>query len=189
MPNAPTTRHVTLFDGQAHPPVKVDALVIRDLSWPLLAEIESAWTPARTQFAHTSEHGHWDWRNKVDFIKSGRDRLVAIECRGDIQGLMAIFSQPQPSTFATDKGPLLYVDFLETAPWNLRGPGTHPRFVGVGTTLIKEAVTISKEENCAGRVGLHSLPQAERFYEMTCKMTRIGPDPNYYELVRFEYTE
>jgi hypothetical protein len=189
MPNATTTRPVTLLDGHANPPVNVDAVAIRDLSWPLLAEIELAWTPARRQFANTSEHSHWDWRNKIDFIKSGRNRLVAIECHGDIQGLMALLSQPQPSAYGADRQPLLYVDFLETAPWNLRGPEVRPRFIGVGTALIAEAVAISKEENCAGRVGLHSLPQAERFYELTCQMTRIGPDPNYYELVRFEYTE
>ncbi|VTR96316.1 Uncharacterized protein OS=Methylomonas sp. FJG1 GN=JT25_10440 PE=4 SV=1 [Gemmata massiliana] len=39
-----------------------------------------------------------------------------------------------------------------------------------------------------GRVGLHSLPQAEDFYNR-CGMTRIGPDPHYYDLVYFEYPD
>jgi hypothetical protein len=37
-----------------------------------------------------------------------------------------------------------------------------------------------------GRVGLHSLPQAEDFYSR-CGMTRIGPDPSDNDLVYFEY--
>jgi hypothetical protein len=39
-----------------------------------------------------------------------------------------------------------------------------------------------------GRVGLHSLRQAEDFYAR-CGMTRIGPDPNYYDLTYFEYPD
>jgi hypothetical protein len=39
----------------------------------------------------------------------------------------------------------------------------------------------------AGRAGLHSLPQAESFYKTRCRMTDFGPDPDYFDLVYFEY--
>jgi len=62
-----------------------------------------------------------------------------------------------------------------------------PRYVGVGTLLIAEAVRLSVETGLDG-VGLHSLPQAETFYQDRCRMTRLGPDPDYYELTYFEFT-
>ena len=39
-----------------------------------------------------------------------------------------------------------------------------------------------------GRVGLHSLPQANGFYANTCGMTDLGPDPHHRELRYFEMT-
>jgi hypothetical protein len=37
-------------------------------------------------------------------------------------------------------------------------------------------------------VGLHSLPQAERFYTDRCRMTRLGHDSEYFGLTYFELT-
>jgi hypothetical protein len=42
---------------------------------------------------------------------------------------------------------------------------------------------------CEGQIGLHSLPQAEGFYQNRCRMTRYPHDPNYYQLAYFEYTK
>jgi hypothetical protein len=39
-----------------------------------------------------------------------------------------------------------------------------------------------------GRVGLHSLPQAEAFYKGRCRMSEFGVDPSYFHLTYFEYT-
>jgi len=197
MPNTPSTRSALLFDGH-DPPVEVAATVIRDMPWARLEEIESIWKPSREQFGQAffhqtgrvSEHGHWDWRNKVRLEESGRYRLVAIECRGEVQGLMTVSAQPRPAAaINADKAPLLYVDFLENAPWNLKGTATPRRFRGVGVALITEAVEISKDAGWSGRIGLHSLPQAEWFYKKECKMTPIdNPDSSYPELVYYEYT-
>ena len=62
-----------------------------------------------------------------------------------------------------------------------------PRFFGVGAVLVAEAIYLSREEGCDGRVGLHSLPQAEGFYAR-CGMTRVGFDPDYYDLPYYEFT-
>src|SRR5262245_16578063 len=136
MPNAPTSRSVQLADGQTDPPVLVPAVVIRDVPSTRLEEIETAWKPAREQaaqvFAQTNEggeHGHWDWRNKVWSTESGRHRLVAVESRGDVQGLMAVLTEPRPAVLGAGGGPVLDVDYLETAAWNLKGLPTRPRFL------------------------------------------------------------
>jgi hypothetical protein len=110
--------------------------------------------------------------------------LVAVECDGEAQGLMAVLRMPRPARL---DGQLVYVDYLESAPWNLKGFADPPMFVGVGTVLIAEAVRLSLEMGFGGQVGLHSLPQAEAFYTR-CRMTRLGPDSSYYDLTYFEYT-
>src|SRR5437773_8751001 len=79
------------------------------------------------------------------------------------------------------------VDYLESAPWNLRCSSILPRLMGVGTVLIAEAVRLSLELGLEGRVGLHSLPQAEAFYKIRCGMTEFGADPGYFDLTYFEY--
>ena len=81
-----------------------------------------------------------------------------------------------------------YSIMVSEAPWNLRQPIQNARFLGVGTLLIAAAVHESLALGLGGRVGLHALPQAERFYSKRCQMNRYGPDPAYYDLVYFEYT-
>ena len=111
--------------------------------------------------------------------------LVAVECQDDLQGIMAVLRAPRRSK-VTDE-PIIYVDYLESAPWNLKTPAALPRFIGVGTVLIAEAVRLGLEMNLDGRVGLHSLPQAETFYETRCRMTRFSQDAEYFNLTYFEF--
>lgn len=160
-----------------------------------MPEVEAAWTPARIRLAAAMasagerlESSHWDWRDKMWSAGQARHRLVAVECEGEVQGLMAVEVQPRPAVFPP-AGPVLYVDYLEAAPWNLRRPVQRPRFLGTGTALIGEAVRQSLERGYGGRVGLHALPQAERFYAERCRMTPHGPDNRYYDLLYFEYRE
>lgn len=63
-----------------------------------------------------------------------------------------------------------------------------PRYLGVGTVLIAEAIRLSAEMQLQGAIGLHSLPQAERFYAERCRMTRVAQDPDYFDLAYFEFT-
>lgn len=128
-----------------------------------------------------------NWAGKANLVNSGQLALVAIEAETEIQGLMAIRSQPGAAVLSPGQQ-VLYVDYLETAPWNLRFPGWPLRFIGTGVALLIEAIIISIEMGFDGRTGLHSLPQAEAFYQDKCRMSRIGPDPNYYDLVYFEHS-
>jgi hypothetical protein len=52
------------------------------------------------------------------------------------------------------------------------------------------AIQLSIDEGNLGRIGLHSLPQADAFYSR-CGMTDMGPDTNYpkFPLRYFEMTE
>ena len=83
--------------------------------------------------------------------------------------------------------PLVYIDYLEVAPWNWVIPeiGRTGQFRGIGSILFWRAVKQSQKEGFHGRVGLHALPQAEQFYEK-CGMTPFGPDAGKQNLLYFE---
>ena len=87
---------------------------------------------------------------------------------------------------------LVYVDYVEVAPWNLKtlaaALGEKPVYNAVGSRLVEAAVLKSKEEDCKGRVGLHSLPITELFYRKVCGMTPVGRDSAKQNLLWLEYT-
>jgi hypothetical protein len=65
---------------------------------------------------------------------------------------------------------------------------THRANRGVGSVLIGTAIELSKELEFKGRIGLHSLPQANGFYANFCGMTDMGPDSANHDLRYFEMT-
>ena len=81
---------------------------------------------------------------------------------------------------------LVYVEFVESAPWNRTSLFETPRYRGVGRILMRAAVTLSQELEFRGRVGLHSLPQANAFSANHCGMTDLGPDSKYPRLRYFD---
>lgn len=186
-------RWINLLDNRVAGRPLIQASLYRDYFSRELEAIEASWAEAREKLAAQGqaiglaplEHAHWDWRNKADSVEAGHHMLVAVEWNGEVQGLMAVLRHPRPGRLSG--GHVVYVDYLESAPWNLKGFGESPRFLGVGTVLMAEAVRISSETGFEGRVGLHSLPQAEAFYDR-CQMTRLGDDPRYFDLAYYEYS-
>jgi hypothetical protein len=67
--------------------------------------------------------------------------------------------------------------------------GQEPLYRGVGPQLLEMATRWSEQLGFKGRLGLHSLPQAESFYRDRCQMTDLGPDANYTGMRYFEMTE
>jgi hypothetical protein len=194
MSDLPSSRKVKLIDARAAGRPIIVGEVYREYPPALLDDIERMWADARKEAAAAGlaagldplEHSHWDWRHKAESVEEGRHMLVAVECDSSVQGLMAVLRSPRSGRLGDGK--VVYVDYLETAPWNLKGSAASPRFLGVGTVLIAEAVRLSLEMALGGAVGLHSLPQAEAFYSHRCRMTRVGLDADYYDLTYFEYT-
>jgi len=135
------------------------------------------------------QHWHWDWGQKVPKLDRLAYRGVGIECGGEMQGLMLIAAADHAARLAPEiNKPVVYIDYVESAPWNVPPLTDDPQFGGVGKRLIWAAVRASVDEGFHGRVGLHSLPQAEEFYEQKCGMVRVGVDPDYESLTYFELT-
>ncbi len=168
----------------------VEAVFHENVTPEELAQAESEWKPLRQQAFEQLlaegkselearkilQHAHWDWGGKAKGLLS---RALAIRCfglerDGQWQGLAMLDLAAHCALLAPDQGkPLVCIEFLEVAPWNIREMVDAPRYGIVGTRLVEAAVRLSIAEGFHGRVGLLALPQAEWFYEQRCGMLRV----------------
>lgn len=131
---------------------------------------------------------HWEWDNKVaEISRLLAFRGFAVTCGGETQGLMRVDLTKSGRAAAHSGKPLVYIDYLETAPWNWAELSRAPRYRGVGSALLVAAIALSIDEGFAGRIGLHALPQSEDFYRRQL-MLDMGPDPTVQNLRYFEMT-
>lgn len=177
----------------------VDATIHAELSPADLTLLERSWGGARLSLFGDLEKAdvprkcrpeslHWDWRKKIDELKLLESRGFGVLCEDEWQVAMMTRTASCVSRLDESKGkPLVYIDYLETAPWNwkVEALGRLGKFGGLGTLMFRLAVVQSIEEGFAGRVGLHALPQAEPFYA-GIGMRRLAHDASkrlpYYEL-------
>lgn len=130
----------------------------------------------------------WDWGKKYKVLSSTFGySSCALICNQQIQGLGYFeTSETHKSRIITDKPTgVLYVEFIASAPWN-RKQIAKQQYAGIGEALITHAIDLSFAEDLNGRVGLHSLPQAEDFYLTKCGMQDFGIDAGkemrYFEM-------
>jgi len=146
------------------------------------------------------QHLHWDWEAKLaigEELDVGGPlspyRLMGIRMRGEEvwQGLVLATCVGHIERAGGRGRDVLYVKYLETAPWNLvvKELGQQGRYGGVGPQLLRACVALSRALELRGRLGLHALPQAERFYREDCGMTDFGVDEDVEGLRYFEMTE
>jgi hypothetical protein len=194
-----TVSQIWLVDAKTGEPVEAE---LRDvIEEAQLADWENLWCPsldAAVRRLHSEgvprsewpQSRHWDWRAKLTAIRELlAHQTFSIVCQGETQGLMAV-NLTKPARLPNQHGkPMVYVEFLETAPWNRAVLYKPPRYSGVGSVLIRTAVELSVQEGFKGRIGLHSLPQADGFYRIGCGMSDLGPDKAYHDLRYFEMTE
>lgn len=129
--------------------------------------------------------GHWDWRLKCT-IAPGTQRQAYGLLNGDQVEAAMMLAAGHQTRLGIAREPLVYVDYLATAPWN-RATIQHPeRFRRMGVMLLGTAVEISRLQGLEGRCGLHALPSAEGFYQRV-GMRDLGIDPAYYDLHYFEF--
>lgn len=195
-----STRQIAIWDNTKDEPV--EATLHESLPPDTLVAVESIWFPLRLQatarlaqaqgLASVPEHWHWNWGNKSSRLQLLAYQCLGIECAGQIQNLAMVSTVGHSARLAPDAGkPLIYLEYVESAPWNLRPLTDKPLYGGLGAQTMLAIIRLSKHEGFHGRVGLHSLPQAEKFYRNVCGMTDLGPDPDpdkqglrYFEFTR-----
>ena len=115
-----------------------------------------------------------------------------IECeKGITQGLMiASMDEKRCRLESQENHPLVYIEFLEIAPWNHKDfmNVNNKKYKGIASIMVAVAIKLSIKQGFNGRVGLHSLPEAEGFYSNFCAMSSLGADKNYDNLPYFEFT-
>lgn len=172
----------------------VPAVLHKELEELEIIDAEILWSPERLlRLRELRQNGipksslpqqvHWNWAVKAVHIAGVLAyRSFGIEAAGKMQGLMIVLLTGKNARLDPDKGkPLVYVDFIETAPWNAKEYTNTPLYKGVGVRLIQAAARLSIDESFAGRVGLHTLPQSAGFYTNACEMTSLGLDSNNLE--------
>lgn len=177
------------------------AQLIDAIAEPQLADWEGEWAPALfeamqrlrragVERRYWPQSRHWDWRRKTEALQEMLAwQGFSIVCDGLTQGMMIVDTTTKRCRIGGHKGRhLVYVNFVENAPWNRAELFDRPRYRGVGSILIGAAVALSGELGYRGRIGLHSLPQANGFYANNCGMTDLGADANYDGLRYFEMT-
>ncbi len=191
----------TIVDKRHKPGEVVEVDLHLNLTADDLFETELVWGPNRLSAiqrlylgGYPSEqmpqHYHWNWIIKGKNLKLLAYRCLGIRCEGEMQGMMMVNLGGHFARLDPDRGkPILYIEYLESAPWNVIPFVSKPRFGGIGTRFFDAAVRTSEEEGFEGRVGLHSLPQTEEFYGAVCGMTPNDPDPNHQGLRYFELTQ
>lgn len=143
--------------------------------------------------ASRPQHAHWAWERKARAVAGlSHYAICGISVEGEMQALMLredlVARAKHPDQKNTS---IVYISFLSTAPWNDHEIVPTPSYRGCGTILLNEAVAHSADLGYKGRVGLHSLPQAETFYRDRCRMADLGldPDPGHQGLRYFEFTK
>jgi len=183
----------------------VDALLYTGLTEEQIGIAQAEWEPVRkTSIERLLKEGHpleelpkhwgWDWTRKIRQLGNPLLGFYGIECEGRMQGLLEVAKEGYLTKLPSQKGkPLIYVKYVETAPWNIKLLDPKPRYGGIGSRLMRVAIELSHAEDCKGRVGLHSLPgdkkgEPEWFYQHVCKMEPMESERDGEGLLYFELT-
>lgn len=186
----------------------IDAELHDGLSLDALFEAEELWAPERVRILrdcvkatvsnqNIPQSWHWNWSRKTLKLRAQPTGafspycLFGVKAEGQWQGLSVCHCVGHTARITAEPKDLVYLDMLESAPWNweVAAIGRMPRFRGVGKQLVELAVRWSDDLGFKGRVGLHSLQQAEVFYRNRCGMTDLGPDEKYKQMRYFELSE
>lgn len=193
---------VEIIEVQSGQPVEAE--IFDEVTLDHFIETQAVWRPVVLEAARAlardpgravliPRHFHWDWTRKEADLKMLALRFYGVSCQGRLQGIMKVDTVGRSCRLPEQQGkPLVYVDYIETAPWNVRlltePLGRRQQYRGVGTRLFEAAVLQSEEEGFRGRLGLHSLPGSEGFYVKECGMTPVGRDPHKQNLLWCEFT-
>ena len=151
---------VELEEGSARSVITADLVT---LSSKHVEEYDTLWQALLREFEEEDQSLSWQFKQRLASRQPYYEGY-AIEYAGLTQGMMLIETQNHWSLFARGKR-IVYVEALVSAPWNRVRIQRPPEVRGVGRSLMLFARRRSVELGYQGRVGLHSLPGAVRFYD------------------------
>ncbi|MGK7928242.1 MAG: GNAT family N-acetyltransferase [Spirulina sp.] len=148
-------------------------------------DYEEHWQPLLENLRE--EDKYWDWALKKRIaLQDDNFEIYALECEGLTQGLMELETQWHRSQI-DESDRIVYIEYLASAPWNRTNSKTQRIYSGIGKILLEFARQRSLDLGYGGRVSLHALLNAVRFYESQ-NMSNYGADPDKDNLDYFEYS-
>ncbi|MEE4212302.1 MAG: hypothetical protein V2I43_23925 [Parvularcula sp.] len=181
----------TLVSAERWSPITDKNLMDWQTEWmPELIRRLKLLQQAGVELARWPQSMHWNWRQKVASLRANlSQKSYALVHDGMTQAMMAADLGKRARIDSQRGQHLVYIDYIEAAPWNRHDVPNEPvRLGGCGTQLILTAIGLSKMEGFKGRIGLHSLPQANDYYRNTCGMEDLGADTAAQNLRYFEMT-
>lgn len=131
------------------------------------------------------DDNHWDWLTKTLAYKTSEYDWFFLMAEGMPQGVCLIY-HPKPSASAANE--IFYIEYVATAPWNRKNPMKERFFVGVGSLLIKHAMTYAQDVlKLTPGFSLHAIPRATGFYESIGMIAYPDHDKEvlkYYEMAQ-----
>jgi hypothetical protein len=81
--------------------------------------------------SHPPSNHDWDWKGKSAKPEAAICKFLSLKYAGEIEGMIELKLVPVSSRNPeTDGFPMLYVEYLETAPWNQKAyAGANRRFL------------------------------------------------------------
>lgn len=149
-----------------------------------LQDIQDIWQGILAAVGEPDEGWAWEYKLR-QAQQSNHHEAYALEEGGLTQGLLYIETHWHRSQLARRKR-LVYVESIESAPWNRTRIEDPPYLRGVGKALLLFARDRSRVLGYEGRVGLHAISEAESFYRHI-KMPEYGADFDKGGLIYFEY--
>ncbi|GAA6614790.1 GNAT family N-acetyltransferase [Scytonema sp. NUACC26] len=161
----------------------VEATIV-NLATKHVEDFENQWAELLRQYKQQDKF--WDLMVKLRMIsRFDNYEGYAVEYENQTEGLLVIETTMHGSQITLGKR-LVYIYYIATAPLNRKIIQNPPKLQGIGTSLLLSTRERSLELGYEGRVGLHSLPGYEKFYDNR-GMYDLGPDEDLDELVYFEY--
>lgn len=161
----------------------VEAAIVK-LATKHVEDFENQWVELLTQYKQ--EDKLWDLMVKLRMTSRYNNyEGYAVECENQTEGLLVIETTMHGSQMTRGKR-LVYIYYIASAPLNRKVIQNPPKLRGIGTNLLLFTRERSLELGYEGRVGLHSFPDSQNFYDNR-GMYDLGPDEDYDELVYFEY--
>jgi hypothetical protein len=140
-----------LVDAELFDEVTIDHFLETQREWrPLVVEAAKRLVKSGAPRESIPRHFHWDWSTKESDLRVLAFAFFGVSCWDKLQGLMKLEVAGRSGRIASQKRkPLVYVDYLETAPWNIKplmeALGKSPQFAAIGTRLVEAAVLFAEE--------------------------------------------
>src|SRR5260221_17127 len=128
----------------------MEASLLDEVTDSHLSMWDTTWIPAMQSHCagrapgDKPEDHHWDWRWKgMQWRTLLGYHSFALLCRNELQGLLIAADLNSARIEAQFGKPIVYAEFLATAPWNRPEVQRPPRYRGVGTVMIGAAIELS----------------------------------------------